>query len=172
MGNENAKVKNILLIEDDPRDVELTMAVLEAQAWIGKVEVVNDGAEALDYLYRRGKFAARGEASPSVIILDNKMPKVNGLEVLKIIKGDPQLKMIPVVALTSSREATDLSQFYEHGVNAYVVKPLEFSEFVEAVKQISHFWTEINESPLVTKLVETVRARGDAPSRGEGALKT
>jgi CheY-like chemotaxis protein len=152
--------KNILLVEDDPRDVQLTLAALEEQNLANKVAVVVNGEEALDYLYRRGKFENREGGDPVVILLDNKMPKVNGLEVLKVIKGDEELKVIPVVVLTSSREAPDLLEFYKHGVNAYVVKPVDFSEFMEAVKQLGVFWAAVNEPP------------GDITSRpGRGGLK-
>jgi CheY-like chemotaxis protein len=137
----------ILLAEDDPRDVELTLAALDAHLLAHKVAVVGDGAEALDYLYRRGKYETRAGSDPVVVLLDNHMPKVNGLEVLKAIKADEHLKSIPVVVLTSSRETPDLVEFYKHGVNAYVVKPVDFSEFIKAVSQLGVFWTGINEPP-------------------------
>jgi len=143
-------IKNILLVEDDPQDVELTLAALAAQHLANKVAVVNDGEEALDYLYCRGEFAGRTEGNPIVILLDNKMPKVSGLEVLKTVKADADLKMIPIVVLTSSRETPDLVEFYKHGANAYVVKPVHFSEFKEAVKQLGVFWTAVNEPPFAT----------------------
>ena len=139
--------KNILLVEDDPRDVELTLRALDEDHLAGLITVVNDGAEALDYLYRRGKYHARAGANPSVVLLDNKMPKVSGLEVLKIMKADASLKTIPVVVLTSSRETPDLLEFYQHGVNAYVVKPVSYEEFMRAVKQLGLFWGSINEPP-------------------------
>ncbi|MDR3405774.1 MAG: response regulator [Chthoniobacter sp.] len=142
--------KNILLVEDDPRDVELTLAALEEQHLANKVFVVNDGADALDYLYRRGKFDRRSGDDPIVVLLDNKMPKVNGLEVLKIIKADEILKVIPVVVLTSSREMPDLVEFYKHGVNAYVVKPVDFAEFMTAVQQLGIFWAAVNEPPFAS----------------------
>jgi CheY-like chemotaxis protein len=150
MDSETINIKNTLLVEDDPRDVELTLAALEEQHLADKVEVVNNGAEALDYLYRRGKFKMRAGGNPVVVLLDNKMPKVSGLEVLKIIKSDEHLKMIPVVVLSSSREIPDLIEFYKHGVNAYVVKPVDFSEFMQTVKQLGVFWAAVNEPPLVT----------------------
>ena len=131
MNTDWSPIKDILLVEDDPRDVELTLAALEDHL-AKKVAVVDNGAAALDYLYYRGAFRMRPGGNPMVVLLDNKMPKVSGLEVLKIIKGDGHLKMIPVVALTSSRRTQDLIEFYEHGVNAYVVKPLDFSEFSAA----------------------------------------
>lgn len=140
-------VKSILLVEDDLRDVELTLAALEEYHLANNVFVVHDGVEALDYLYHRGKFKDRSPGNPVVVLLDNKMPKVSGLEVLKIIKADEQLKMIPVVVLTSSRETPDLLEFYKHGVNAYVVKPVNFSDFMAAVKQLGIFWAAVNEPP-------------------------
>ena len=141
------EVKTILLAEDDPGDVELTLAALEEHHLANKVAVVSNGEEALDYLYRRGKFSMRAGGHPIVVLLDNKMPKVTGLEVLKSIRADEDLKTIPVVALTSSRETPDLIEFYKHGVNAYVVKPVDFSEFVMAVKQLGMFWAAVNEPP-------------------------
>ena len=120
-------VKHILLVEDDPRDVELTLAALEEHHLANKVFVVHDGEEALDYLYCRGKFKTRAGGNPVAVLLDLKMPKVNGLEVLKIIKADEHLKIIPIVVLTSSRETPDLTECYKHGVNAYVVKPVDFA---------------------------------------------
>ncbi len=147
MNTESQTIKNILLVEDDLRDVELTLAALGEHNMANKVFVVNDGAEALDYLYHRGKFVSRAPGNPVVVLLDNKMPKVSGLEVLKIIKADPHLKAIPVVVLTSSRETPDLVEFYQHGVNAYVVKPVDFTEFMAAVKQLGVFWAAVNEPP-------------------------
>jgi CheY-like chemotaxis protein len=147
MNTEMKNIKNILLVEDDLRDVELTLAALEEHHLANKVFVVHDGAEALDYLYHRGKFKARASGNPVVVLLDNKMPKVSGLQVLKTIKVDENLKTIPVVVLTSSRQTPDLIEFYKHGVNAYVVKPVEFSEFMRAVKQLGIFWAAVNEPP-------------------------
>ena len=147
MNIESRNIKNILLVEDDLRDVELTLTALEEHHLANKVEVVHDGAEALDYLYHRGDFKARAPGNPVVVLLDNKMPKVSGLEVLKVMKADVYLKLIPVVVLTSSRETPDLVEFYKHGVNAYVVKPVDFGEFMTAVKQVGVFWAAINEPP-------------------------
>ncbi len=141
------RLKSILLAEDNHMDVELTLEALGRHNLANEVEVVNDGAEALEYLYRRGKFSSRPAGNPAVVLLDIKMPKVNGLEVLKEIKGDPNLKMMPVVVLTSSREESDLIRSYNLGVNAYVVKPLEFEEFVTAVSRLGAFWAIINEPP-------------------------
>jgi len=140
-------LKHILIAEDDPRDLELTMAALEEYNLANKVFVVSDGAEALDYLYHRGKYATRVSGNPVAVLLDLKMPKVNGIEVLKIIKADEHLKTIPIVVLSSSREEPDLIECYKHGVNAFVVKPVDFSEFTNAVKQLGVFWVAVNEPP-------------------------
>ena len=139
-------VRTILLAEDNQNDVELTLAALRGNHVANEVVVVRDGAEALDYLYRRGRFTSRTE-NPVLVLLDLKMPKVDGLEVLRQIKGDAGLRTIPVVMLTSSREENDLFQTYDLGVNAYVVKPVEFASFVEAVKVLGTFWAVINETP-------------------------
>jgi CheY-like chemotaxis protein len=140
-------LKRILLVEDDPHDVELTLTALEENNLANEVLVVRDGAEALDYLHRRGDFSRHTPGNPAVILLDLKLPKIDGVEVLRQIRADEQLKMIPVVVLTSSREERDLVETYQLGVNAYVVKPVSFSEFVAAVKQIGLFWAIINEPP-------------------------
>jgi CheY-like chemotaxis protein len=140
-------IKSILLAEDNPNDAELTLTALEEHNLANDVVTVGDGAEALDYLFRRGKFATRLNGNPAVILLDLKMPKVDGLEVLRTVKSDAQLKGIPIVMLTSSREESDLLRSYELGVNAYVVKPVSFKEFIEAVKQLGVFWALINEPP-------------------------
>lgn len=140
-------LKRILLVDDSPRDTELALTALEAHNLANEVFALRDGAEALDYLYRRGEFADRAYADPAVILLDLKMPKVDGIEVLRQIKADPALKMIPVVVMTSSREEQDLLSSYQLGVNAYVVKPVRFQEFVEAVKQVGAFWAVVNEPP-------------------------
>lgn len=139
--------KHILLVEDDPRDVEMTLAALADHDLANKVFVVHDGAEALDYLYCREQFKTRAGGNPVVVLLDNKMPKVTGLEVLKTMKADVRLRIIPVVVLTSSREGPDLAEFYKHGVNAYVVKPVSYVEFMKAVKLLGVFWATINEPP-------------------------
>jgi len=140
-------LKRILLVEDSPRDTELVMAALEENCLANEVIALRDGAEALDYLFRRGPFADCQDGRPAVILLDLKMPKVDGLEVLQAIKADPNLKSIPVVMMTSSREEQDLMRSYELGVNAYVVKPVTFAQFVEAVKQVGAFWAVLNEVP-------------------------
>ncbi len=140
-------LKRILLVEDSPRDAELALDALAAHHLANEVVHVRDGADALDYLYRRGQFGGRPNGEPAVVLLDLKMPKVDGLEVLRQIKGDPALQMIPVVVMTSSREEQDLLNSYRLGVNAYVVKPVQFHEFVDAVKQLGGFWAVINEPP-------------------------
>lgn len=140
-------LKRILLVEDDPKDVELTINALSEYNLANDILVVHDGVEALDYLYRRGNFANEPEGYPIVILLDLKMPKVDGLQVLRQIKTDESLQMIPVVVLTSSRESRDLESCYRLGINAYVVKPVKFVEFVHAVKQVGIFWALINEPP-------------------------
>jgi CheY-like chemotaxis protein len=147
METETMTVKTILLVEDDPDDVKLTLAGLAENNLTEKVAVVRDGAEALDYLYYRGKFKTRPPGNPILVLLDNKMPKVSGLEVLQTIKIDGHLKTIPVVALTSSRQSSDLIEFYEHGANAYVVKPMDFSAYMKTIKQLGSFWADVNEPP-------------------------
>jgi CheY-like chemotaxis protein len=137
----------LLLVEDSPRDAELILDALEGHQLANEVVHVRDGAEALDYLYRRGQFAGRPDGQPALVLLDLKLPKVDGLEVLRQIKGDAALRMIPVVMMTSSREEQDLLKSYQLGVNAYVVKPMKFQDFVEAVKQVGVFWAVINEVP-------------------------
>lgn len=141
-------IKKILLVEDDPKDVELTLTALADYQLTNAVDVARDGAEALDYLYRRGKFQTREGHNPAVIILDLKLPKVSGLEVLRQVKADEKLKGVPIVVLTSSREEQDLITSYQLGVNAYVVKPVDFHKFVEAVKILGVFWAVLNEAPL------------------------
>ena len=140
-------IRRILLAEDSDRDAELALDALDQHNLVNEVTRVRDGAEALDFLYRRGQFAGRPDGNPAVVLLDLKMPKVDGLEVLRQIRNDPQLKFIPVVVMTSSREEQDLIRSYELGVNAYVVKPVNFSEFVDAVKQVGAFWAVVNEPP-------------------------
>ena len=141
------KFGRILLVEDDPRDVELTLTALEDYKLANEVVVCRDGQEALDYLYNRGKFVNRVNENPAVMLLDLKLPKVDGLEVLQQIKSDEQLRMIPVVVLTSSHEEKDMMRSYKLGVNAYVVKPVDFHEFVNAVKELGVFWAVINQPP-------------------------
>ena len=140
-------IGRILLVEDDPKDTELTMTALEEYNLSNEVVVATDGEEALDYLYYRGKFQRRSGENPAVLLLDLKLPKVDGLQVLETIKGDENLKMIPVVVLTSAREEQDMVRSYKLGVNAYVVKPVDFHEFVNAIKELGVFWAIINEPP-------------------------
>ena len=144
-------VRKILLVEDNADDVELTLAALEGNRVANEVVVVRDGAEALDYLYRRGAYADRHTDDPGLILLDLKMPKVDGVEVLRQVKNDPAMRSIPVVMLTSSREEQDLVNSYNLGVNAYVVKPVVFEEFVKAVKVLGQFWVVVNEPPPPVK---------------------
>ena len=141
------ETKQILLAEDDPKDVELTLVALGEHNLANKVVVTRDGAEALDYLYRRGAYAGRPPGQPLVVLLDLKMPKVDGLEVLRQIKGDSTLKTIPVVILTSSCQEQDIVESYNLGVNAYVVKPVGFERFIKVVKQLGLFWVLTNEPP-------------------------
>ena len=140
-------LNRILLEDDSPRDTELALDALAHHNLANEVMALRDGAEALDYLYRRGPFADRASGQPAVVLLDLKLPKVDGIEVLRQMKGDPQLIMIPVVVMTSSREEQDLIHSYQLGVNAYIVKPVQFHEFVEAVKQVGAFWAVVNEPP-------------------------
>jgi len=140
-------LKCILLVEDDPQDVELTLNALTEHNLANEVVVARDGVEALDYLCRRGAFAARPAGNPVVILLDLKLPRLDGLQVLRQLKADDKLRFVPVVALTSSREDSDLVECYRLGVNAYVVKPVRFTEFVQVVKQVGVFWALINEPP-------------------------
>jgi two-component system, response regulator len=149
-------LRRVLLVEDSARDAELILHSLHAHKLANEVVHVRDGAEALDYLYRRGPFASRSDDQPALLLLDLKLPKVDGLEVLRLIKGDAALKTIPVVMMTSSRQEQDLVRSYELGVNAYVVKPMKFQDFVEAVKQVSAFWAVLNEVP--ESLLSTGRA--------------
>lgn len=141
----------ILLVEDDPNDIELTLAALAERRLANEVIVTRDGAEALDYLYRRNAYADRPAGNPAFVLLDLKMPKVTGLDVLQTMKADPTLRAVPVIMLTSSREEPDLQRSYALGANAYVVKPVGFDDFVAAVSQLSVFWAVINEPPPGTQ---------------------
>lgn len=142
-----AALKRILLVEDNPNDAELTLEALSRHNLANDVIWVHDGAEALDYLFCRGKFSGRDGNDLAVILLDLKLPKVDGLEVLRTIKADTRLRIIPVVVLTSSREEKDLVESYQLGVNAYVVKPVDFNAFIHAVRELGVFWALINEPP-------------------------
>jgi len=141
------KLGRILLVEDDPKDVELTLTALEEYNLANEVIIARDGEEALEYLYSRGKFKTRSSGNPAVMLLDLKLPKVDGLEVLKQIKSEEKLRMMPVVVLTSSKEEKDMVASYKLGVSAYVVKPVDFHEFVNAIKELGVFWAVINEPP-------------------------
>ena len=141
------ELKRILLAEDDPQDVELTLNALSEHNLANDVLVVRDGVDALNYLYRREEFASRSEGNPVLILLDLKMPRMDGVEVLKQLKSDAKMRVIPIAVLTSSRESQDLQTCYQLGVNAYVVKPVKFLDFIEAVKGIGVFWALINEPP-------------------------
>src|SRR6266849_7609733 len=141
------KLGRILMVEDDPRDVELTLTALEDYNLANEVVVTRDGEQALDYLFCRGEYKMRSPGNPAVMLLDLKLPKVDGLEVLKQIKSDEKLRMIPIVVLTSSKEEKDMVASYKLGVNAYVVKPVDFHEFVNAIKELGVFWAIINEPP-------------------------
>lgn len=141
------ELKPFLLVEDSAKDRELIIEALRENHISNRIDVARDGEEALDYLFRRSGFADRAPGNPSVILLDIKMPKVDGLEVLRQIKGEEKLKIIPVVILTSSREQSDLIKGYDLGVNAYVVKPLDFNDFFDAVKKLGIFWAILNETP-------------------------
>jgi CheY-like chemotaxis protein len=142
-----ADLKPILLVDDNPNDIELSLAALAENHLANDVIVARDGEEALDYLYRRGSFERRAEGNPAVVLLDLKLPKVDGLEVLRQIKSDEELRQVPIVMLTSSREEQDLVRSYRFGVNAYVVKPVDFKEFAAAIRELGLFWAVINEPP-------------------------
>ena len=137
----------ILIVEDDPNDVELTLTALADYNLANEVVVTRDGQQALDFLYCRGEFSTRAPGNPAVMLLDLKLPRIGGLEVLQQVKSDENLKTIPVVVLTSSNEEKDMMRSYRLGVNAYVVKPVDFHEFVNAVKELGVFWADINEPP-------------------------
>ncbi|MCI0461775.1 MAG: response regulator [Gemmataceae bacterium] len=142
-----AELKRILLVEDSQNDIELTLAAFEENHLANEVVVARDGEEALDYLYRRGIFRLRSEGHPAVVLLDLKLPKVDGLEVLRQLKKDGSLRSVPVVMLTSSREEQDLLESYNLGVNAYVVKPVDFADFVRVLNQLGCFWAIVNQPP-------------------------
>jgi len=142
-----SELKRVLLAEDSARDVELTLEALAEHHLANEVVVTRDGAEAWDYLNRRGKYAGRPAGNPAVVLLDLKMPKMDGLEVLRAMRADEKLRTVPVVMLTSSREESDVLESYALGVNAYVVKPVAFSDFIDAVKQLGLFWAVVNQAP-------------------------
>jgi CheY-like chemotaxis protein len=142
-----SSLRTLLLVEDNPNDVELTLSALKEANLANEVVVANDGEQALDYLYRRGRHAGRAGGQPGVIILDLKMPKVDGHEVLRQMRSDPELRLIPVVVLTSSREEKDLYESYDNGANSYVVKPVDFDDFIKAISKLGVFWALLNEPP-------------------------
>ena len=142
-----ADAVDILLVEDNPNDVELTMRALKKAKLANPIFVVSDGAEALDFLFRTGAYAGRPPHTPKVVLLDLKLPKVDGIEVLRRIKGDERTRVIPVVVLTSSREESDVVESYKLGVNSYIVKPLDFEKFVAAVEHVAVYWLLLNEPP-------------------------
>jgi CheY-like chemotaxis protein len=141
------ELPSILLAEDNPNDVKLTLRALHTHNLANRVTVAHDGVEAMEYLRREGAFSERPPGDPAVVLLDIKMPRKNGIEVLREIRGDPRLGRLPVVMLTSSREEQDLLATYDLGVNAYVVKPVDFPEFIAAVKELGVFWALLNEPP-------------------------
>ena len=147
----NAEVKTILIVDDSPKDVELVIAALAEKNLANKVDVAEDGEEALDYLYKREKFSARENGNPAVILLDIKMPKMNGIEVLAHIRNDPKFKFIPVIMVTSSGEEKDLVESYKLGANSYVVKPVDIAQFLDAIKVLGQYWAVINKPPPLIK---------------------
>lgn len=161
-------LKPILLVEDNPRDLELTLVALEKTQLANDVISVRDGAEALDYLYKRGSFENRSAGNPAVVLLDLKLPKVDGLQVLQTIRGDSSLKSIPVVMLTSSREEQDVLRSYSLGVNAFVVKPVEFTAFLEAVSDLGVFWAVLNEPPPGSVRHRPARMKGNNGNEESG----
>ena len=147
MIGDTDELMRILLVEDDPKDVNLTLTALGHHHMANEVVVARDGAEALDFLHRRGRFQLRQKGNPVVVMLDLKLPKIDGIEVLRAMKESEELRLIPVVILTSSREERDLQTCYELGVNAYVVKPVQFHQFVEAIRELGMFWALVNQPP-------------------------
>ena len=141
------ELKKILLVEDSPQDVELTLSALREIHLANEVVLARDGAEALDYLYARGPFDGRADGTPAVVLLDLKLPKIDGAQVLAAVRADPALRLLPVVVLTSSREEQDVVRCYEHGANAYVVKPVNYDQFTAAVRELGLFWAVLNQPP-------------------------
>jgi two-component system response regulator len=138
----------ILLVEDNPNDVALALHAFKKSNLTNRIQVVRDGAEALDYLFRMGEFAGRASGTPKVVLLDLKLPKVDGLEVLQRLRADPRTKSLPVVVLTSSREERDIVESYQFGVNSYIVKPVDFEQFTEVVRQLGFYWALLNQPPI------------------------
>lgn len=155
------QLRRILLVEDSPNDVELILTALAENYLANEVVVVRDGEEALDYMYRRGAFKLRVKGEPVVVFLDLKLPKIDGLEVLAQLKSDPALRLVPIVVLTSSHEEPDLSRCYELGTNAYVVKPINFHDFVDVIKQLGLFWAVLNQPPPLLDSVQSTPSLGD-----------
>ena len=151
MGTE---LETILIVEDNQNDVELTIAALCENNIVNDIAVAEDGVEALDYLYKRGKFAVNGNSSPAVILLDIKMPRMNGIEVLRHIRNDPKFKFIPVIMVTSSREEKDLVESYKLGANSYVVKPVDIIQFIDAIKSLGQYWAVINQPPSISEKLD------------------
>ncbi|WP_329804421.1 response regulator [Flavobacterium facile] len=142
------EIKRILIVDDSPKDVELAIAALSENNMANEIIVAEDGEEALDYLYKRGKFIDE-HGFPAVILLDIKMPKMNGIEVLRHIRNDSKFKLIPVIMVTSSREEKDLVESYKLGANSYVVKPVDFNQFMEAIKILGQYWAIVNQPPPI-----------------------
>lgn len=140
-------IKRILIVDDSPKDVELAIAALTEKNLANEIDVAEDGEEALDYLYKRGKFTGYYEENPAVILLDIKMPKMNGIELLKHIRSVPKFKYIPVIMVTSSREDKDLLECYRLGANSYVVKPVDIIQFIDSIKAVGQYWVVINQLP-------------------------
>jgi len=143
----NAEIKRILIVDDSPKDVELVIAALAEKNLANEVDVAEDGEEALDYLHKRGQFAERLNGNPAVILLDIKMPKMDGIQVLKYIRSEPKFKTIPVIMVTSSCEERDLVESYKLGANSYVVKPVDIAQFIDAIKVLGQYWAVINQPP-------------------------
>lgn len=150
----NTELKKILIVDDSPKDVELTIAALSERNLANEVVVAEDGVEALDYLNKRGKFAESGSSNPAVILLDIKMPRMNGIEVLKYIRSDPNFKLIPVIMVTSSREEKDLVESYKLGANSYVVKPVDIIQFIDAIKVLGQYWAVVNQPPPAHTIID------------------
>lgn len=165
------ELKRILLAEDSRNDVELILSALADNNLANEVIVVRDGREALDYLYRQGMFRLRMIGHPAVVLLDIKMPKVSGLEVLQILRADPQFRHVPVVMLTSSREERDVIKGYELGANAYVVKPLDFQEFIRVVKTLGLFWAVVNQPPPSITSITTEPSKDGASAPPPAPLR-
>ena len=147
-----AEVKRILIVDDSPKDVELAISALAQKNLANEVDVAEDGEEALDYLYKRGRFADNESGLPAVILLDIKMPKMDGIECLKLIRSEPKFNLIPVIMVTSSREERDLVESYRLGANSYVVKPVDIVQFIDAIKVLGQYWAVINQPPPVSVL--------------------